>query len=179
MWNLKYILYSLLAVVFTFLIHEFSHWMMGELLGYEMRMTLNTAYPEIRKYYHDWHFQLISSVGPIISLVQAIIFYLLLKKYSNYNLYPFLFTCFYMAVLSGALSFIGKNPNDLGRIGIYLNIGSATLHIFYIIINFLLVYFISKKQHYGWKFNLITYLIITVFTSIWILTNQALKIVLL
>ena len=33
---------------------------MGEFLGYEMRMTLNTAYPIKGKYDKNWHFAVIS-----------------------------------------------------------------------------------------------------------------------
>ena len=62
--SLKYIAYSLIAVILTFLMHEFTHWVMGELLGYEMIMTLNIAYPAKLSYDKDWHYTLISAVGP-------------------------------------------------------------------------------------------------------------------
>ena len=175
--NYKLILYSLLAVVFTFLIHEFAHWTMGEFLGYEMRMTLNTGYPVAGKYEQAWHYTVISAVGPLITLLQAIFFYFLIKKYSNRNMYPFLFTTFYITLLSGLLGF--RNPNDLGRIGINLNIGLFTLPLIFTILHFALVYKTYKQEKYERKFNVATLLYIILFSSIWILTNQKFKVILL
>lgn len=175
--NYKLILYSLLAVVFTFLIHEFAHWTMGEFLGYEMRMTLNTGYPVGGKYDQAWHYTVISAVGPLITLLQAIIFYLLIKKYSNRNLYPFLFTTFYIILLSGIVGY--RNPNDLGRIGNYLNIGLFTLPILFIVIHYIMLHITSKRENYDWKFNVATLLLIILFSSIWILTNQKFKVILI
>jgi hypothetical protein len=177
MLTYKFVLYSLLAVVFSFMVHEFAHWTMGEFLGYEMRMTLNTGYPIAGKYDKDWHFTVISSVGPLITLLQAIIFYLIIKRYSNANLYPFLFTCFYLELLSGLLTF--RNPNDLGRIGKYLNIGLFTLPILFIAIHFMLVYKTSKRENYQCKFILMTILVIILFSSLWVGTNQLYKVILI
>ena len=175
--NYKLILYSLLAVVFSFLVHEFAHWTLGELMGYEMRMTLNTVYPIARKYNQDWHHHLISSVGPLTTLLQAIIFYFLIKKYSNRNLYPFLFTCFYLELLSGVVSF--SNPNDLGRISRYLNLGLFTLPFLFTAIHFTLLYKTTKRENYERKFIVATLLLIILFSSVWILTNQKFKVVLI
>ncbi len=177
MWTYKFILYSLLAVVFTFVVHEFAHWIMGEFLGYEMRMTLNTVYPIAGEYNKDWHYAAISSVGPLITLFQAIFFYLLIKQYSNKHLYPFLFTCFYLELLSGIMNF--RNPNDLGRIGLYLNIGLFTLPILFTTTHFLLLYKTSKRDNYERKFILTTLLLIILLSSIWILTNQKFKVILI
>lgn len=177
MWTFKFILYSLLAVVITFVVHEFTHWMMGEFLGYEMRMTLNTAYPSARKYDKDWHYAVISAVGPLITLIQASIFYQLIKQYANKYFYPFLFTCFYLELLSGVMNF--RHQNDLGRIGVYLNIGLFTLPILFTLIHFLLIYKTSKRENYKMKFILITLFLIILFSSIWILTNQKFKVILI
>jgi hypothetical protein len=177
MLTYKYILYSLLAVVATFLVHELSHWTIGEFLGYEMRMTLNIVYPIAGKYDKDWHYAFISFVGPLVTLIQAIIFYRLIKEYSNNNLYPFLFTCFYLELLSGIMNF--RNPNDLGRISQYLNIGLFTLPILFIAIHFTLIYKTSKRENYTRNYILTTLLLVLAFSSIWILTNQKYKVILL
>jgi FtsH-binding integral membrane protein len=150
---------------------------MGELLGYEMRMTLNTGYPVAGKYDQDWHYAVISAVGPLITLLQAIIFFFLIKKYSNRNLYPFLFTPFYLELLSGIVGY--RNPNDLGRIGNYLNIGLFTLPIFFIIIHYIMLHKTSKRENYDRKFIVTTLLLIILFSSVWILTNQKFKVILL
>ncbi|WP_425392469.1 hypothetical protein [Ekhidna sp.] len=166
----KYIFYTLLAVVFTFLIHEFSHWIMGEFLGYEMRMTLNKVYPNYGKYNKDWHYTIISFVGPLITLVQAIIYYLVISRNNNKNFFPFLFTCFYLELLSGIMNY--RNPNDLGRIGTSLNMGLFTLPTVFTSLHFLMLLSIAKKKKYKLKFVVKTLLLVILFSSIWILTNQ-------
>ena len=177
MWTYKFVLYTLLAVVFSFLVHEFAHWTMGEFLGNEMRMTLNTGYPTAGKYEKDWHYPVISSVGPLITLLQAVGVYFLIRRYSNKILFPFLLTCFFLELFSGLLTF--RNPNDLGRIGAYLNIGLFTLPIFFTAIHFSLVYKTSKRENYDWKFILTTLLIIIIFSLSWIGTNKLYKVILL
>jgi hypothetical protein len=176
MWTFKFILYTVLAVVVTFVVHEFTHWTMGEILGNEMRMTLNTGYPIAGKYNQDWHYPVVSAVGPLITLVQAITVFFLIKQYSNRNFYPFLFTCFYLELLSGIMTF--RKPNDLGRIGDYLNIGLFTLPILFISIHAILLVKTSRRENYSRRFILTTLLLIILFSSIWILTNQKYKVVL-
>ena len=173
----KIILYTILAVAFSFLVHEFAHWTMGEFLGYEMRMTLNTGYPVAGKYEQAWHYTVISAVGPLITFLQAIIFYILIRKYSNRNLYSFLFTPFYLIFLSTILGY--RNPNDLGRVSLDLNIGLVTLPILFTVIHFILLYKISKRENYERKFIVATLLLIILFSSVWILTNQKFKVVIL
>ena len=173
----RLILYTLLAVVFSFLIHEFSHWTLGEFLGYEMRMSLNTAWPAKMKYDQDWHYIAISAIGPLITFLQAVIFFFLIKKYSNRDLYPFLFTTFYLMLLSGVLGY--RNPNDLGRVSIYFNLGLFTLPVISIVIHFIMLYKTSKRENYDRKFNVTTLLWIIAISSIWILANQKFKVIIL
>jgi len=177
MLKYKFVLYTLLAVVFSFLVHEFAHWTMGEFLGNEMRMTLNTGYPIAGKYEKDWHYPVVSSVGPLTTLLQAVVFYFLIKKYSNKILFPFLLTCFFLELFSGLLTF--RNPNDLARIGTYLKIGLFTLPIFFTAIHVSLVYKISKRENYDWKFVFTTLLLIMVFSFSWIGLNKLYKVILL
>jgi hypothetical protein len=173
----KFVIYSLIAVVFSIMIHEFAHWTMGEFLGNKMRLTLNSGYPIAGKYIEDWHHVAISSVGPLITLIQAIVFYFIIKRYSNRNLYPFLFACFYLEVLSGIMTF--RNPNDLGRISNYFNIGLFTLPILFIAIHFMLIYTTSKRENYNLKFNLLTFFLVLLFSSLWIGINQIHKVIII
>jgi len=173
----KLVLYSLAAVVFSFVVHEFAHWTLGELIGYDMRMTLNTAYPVAQKYDQEWHYTAISAIGPLITFLQAVIFFFLIKKYSNRDLYPFLFTTFYLMLLSAVLGY--RNPNDLGRVSLYFNLGVFTLPIIFVVMHFALLYQTSRREHYERKFNITTLLLIILFSSIWILTNQKFKVILI
>ena len=170
----KYVLLTMVAVIFTWTLHEFSHWIAGELLGNEMVMTLKTGYPKSGEYIANWHATIISAAGPLMTLIQAIIIYYFLKIKSNKLLFPFLLTCLYMRFLAGAMNFI--NLNDEGRISADLGLGAFTLSILMVGILFYLTYTISKKKEYTTKLIVMTTLLIMLFSSIIILGDQVLKI---
>jgi len=171
MQTLKYILLTGCAVIATFLIHEFAHWDMGQFLGYDMVMTLNTVYPVKGSYDQAWHYTLISAIGPLITLSQAFVMYFLIKRNHNQNLYPFLFVCFYMELLSGVMNLI--NPNDLGRISTSFGLPLLTLPIIFIVVQSYLLYKTTKRECYSTKFILLTLFSTMFFSSVWILMNNA------
>lgn len=76
-WN--YGIAVLLAVFFTWIVHEFAHWVTGELLAYKMIMTLNGTYPASGIFDEASHALIISTAGPIITIVQAIVVLLFLR----------------------------------------------------------------------------------------------------
>ncbi|WP_347922331.1 hypothetical protein [Pontimicrobium sp. SW4] len=173
--NGKYLAAGIVAVMFTWLIHEFTHWLTSELLGYKTIMQLNVTYPIESETPIELHQAFISISGPIITIIQALVVFIILEKRDwNKYLYPFLFTAFYMRVLAGLMNFI--NANDEGRVSQYLGIGTFTLSIIVSGLLFFLVYKISKKYSLRWKFQLATYLIIMIVSSILILSDQFLEI---
>jgi hypothetical protein len=91
---------SLVAVACCFLTHEFTHWLMGELLGYDMVMTLNKGYPKALRWNSTKDFMVVSGVGPVIKLITALAAYSLILFTRNRFWVPFLFTCFYLEFLS-------------------------------------------------------------------------------
>lgn len=172
-WNYGVIIF--LGVFFTWLIHEFAHWTTGELLGYKMIMTLNSTSPAGGKYDKDFHVFIISSTGPIVTIIQALLIFIFLNGKGWYKyLYPFLLTPFYMRLLAGLMNFI--NLNDEGRIGEYFGIGVFTLPLMVSGFLFYMVYQISGKYDLGWKFQAITIIMVMVFSSALILTDQFLKV---
>src|SRR5687767_6621347 len=112
--NKDYIAICIGAVIFSWLVHEGAHWAAGQLLGYDMVMTLNKGYPKEGGYTNPVHYQLISAAGPAITLLQAAFIFFYMRRRPAFLLYPFLFTCFYMRLLAMGLGFI--NPNDEARI---------------------------------------------------------------
>ncbi len=92
----SYILLTALAVLFSWFINELAHYFTGVFLGYDMAITLNTAYPISGQYAKDWHYQAISAAGPIITIIEAVIVFVLMRNGRRAMLYPFLFTSFYM-----------------------------------------------------------------------------------
>ena len=158
----KYIFITFIAVFFTWLLHEFTHWTVGELLGYKMALTLNTSYTKSGYYLQNWHDSLISIAGPIITLLEAVVCYFLLNRSPNQYLFPFLLTCFYMRLLAGILSFI--NLNDEARVGKALGLGPFILPALITSILFYLTYNIVKSK--AIKRNLfIPTILLIIFTS--------------
>jgi hypothetical protein len=169
--TLKYSLACFGAVLFTWIIHEFTHWITYTSLGYEAIMTLNTVSPIKGQEPNDWHKIYVSASGPLITIVQAVIVYLLLmKKRWHKSVYPLLFTPLYMRVLAGLFNFI--NPNDEGRISEFLGIGLFTLSIIVSVCLFFLVYKVSKRYELNRKFNISTTLLVMFFSSILIMADQ-------
>lgn len=169
--TIRYILAATGAVISTWIIHEYTHWLTSELLGYETIMRINgTSVVEGEKP-TELHNGIISISAPIITVLQGLIVFALLKNrgWMKY-LYPFLFTAFYMRFLAGLMNFI--HLNDEGRVSQLLGIGTFTLSIVVSGFLFLMVYQISKKHKLNWKFQLGTCITIMILSSILILCDQ-------
>ena len=172
--TIKYLLAVIISVLFTWVSHEFIHWLTYQLMGYEALMTLNKVSP-INSIPTVAHSMIASATGPIMTIIQATIIYCFLnyKKWSIY-LYPLLLTAFYMRFLAGLFNLI--NPNDEGRISEYLGIGLFTLSIVVSGFLFYLVYKISMKYKLTAKFQAITIFTIIIASSCIILLDQSYKI---
>ena len=93
----KYIALMAVATFLTFFFHEMSHWIAYELLGYDAGFTLNgSSLKDSEISLPMAHRIITSAAGPVFTIIQAIFFYLLLKKHKNVLLYPFLFIPFIM-----------------------------------------------------------------------------------
>jgi len=170
--TLKYLFIIIVAVLFTWVLHEFMHWLTYQSLGYDALMTLNRVSPTNTP--TTTHALIAAAAGPLITIIQAVIVYAFLK-YKNWNiyLYPFLLTAFYMRFLAGLINFI--NPNDEGKISEYLGIGLFTLSIIVSGFLFYLVYNISKQYKLSFKFQIVTIISIMIVSSCIILLDQSYK----
>ena len=66
---IRAVLYALaagIAVVFTFALHEGTHWLAGELLVNRMGMNLNAAWPLSGDYAASSHKPYVDAAGPAI-----------------------------------------------------------------------------------------------------------------
>jgi hypothetical protein len=173
----RYVLVTLLATLFTWEVHELAHWLTGELLGNDMVMTLNTGYPEAGQYKHERNAILIDAAGPFITVLQAVVVYMLIKKGRSLNLLPLLLAPFYMRTLAAFFNLI--NLNDEGRISKALGIGTFTLPIIVALVLFYMVYDAMKARRLPLRIIFVSLLIILVTSSILILSDQIFKIKLL
>lgn len=174
--SLNHVFATLAAVIFTWLLHEFGHWITGELLGNTMVMTINSGYP-VPGYRGLSDPFFIDLAGPVITILQAFVFYFILKRRYNPLLYPFLATCLYMRLLAGLMNIV--NLNDEGRISNGLNWGTYTLPLLVVALLFYPVYRISKQYSMTPKFIALTFILIMLFSSALILADQYMKIRLL
>jgi hypothetical protein len=173
--SLRYVFAGILAVIVTWFIHEFTHWVTSELLGYESYMRLNSVGSLNGNLSDEVDKAIISISGPIITILQGIIIFIVLKsKGWNKYLYLFLFIAFYMRFFAGLMNFI--NPNDEARFSQFLGIGTHTVSIIVSIFLFAMVYIISKKYKLNWKFQLWTTIIVLVASWTLILVDQYFKI---
>src|SRR3712207_75554 len=102
--NARYVAITAGAVVFSWLLHEWAHWAMGQALGYDMAMTLNKSYPVPARYSGAGHYAVVSAAGPAVTLLEALVDYVLLRQRWRLLLYPFLFTCLYMRLFALVIS---------------------------------------------------------------------------
>ncbi len=168
--SLAYIAVCAVAVFLSFFLHEFSHWLMGEALGYKMALTLNSAYPLNYFYLKSWHQMAISAAGPVFTIIQAMSFYCIIDRSRKASLFPFVFIPLYMRLLGGVLNLF--NLNDEGRISRDLGVGTYTLSVAVCLLLFYLVYRISINQKYTLKFNMVTLFWTIIFSSILILSDM-------
>ena len=173
----KYVAVFAIAVFLSWIFHELAHWTVGEYLGYKMIMTLNSVYPLSGQYSKDLHHQIISAAGPIFTLCEAILVFILMIQRKRVLLYPFIFTCFYMRLFATIISLL--HSNDEARISTAIGIGKFTLPIIMTSILFALVYKVSKIYGFDNKFNLANLGLTILFSSLIILTDMYFKIRLL
>jgi hypothetical protein len=166
----QYILITFIAVVASWVLHEFAHWVAGELLEYEMGMTLNKAFPVNGKYNSDLHYQLVSAAGPAFTLIEAVVIFFIMRRKKIIALYPFLFTCFYMRLLAAVISV--RNPNDEARISESLGLWAFVLPVTMAAVLFFLLYKTSVRYKFSIGFNVITLVLIILFSSVIILADQ-------
>ncbi len=171
-----YVLVTILIVLFSWLLHECGHYLMGCALGCPMIMTLNSTYSTVGTA-TQLDSSLIDAAGPLITIIEAFIGFYLLRRFSDRRLYPIVFVPFFMRLLALGISF--RNANDEARIGLALGIGKFTLPVLVSAMLFYLVYRTSVEKGYRPRFQAITAIVTLLVSTGIILLDQALDIVLL
>ncbi|MEQ1585376.1 MAG: hypothetical protein ABL895_05820 [Cyclobacteriaceae bacterium] len=145
-----YLLFIPVAYV-SYLFHEFGHWIVGELLGNDMAYSLNFVWTKSGQYIDASHDLYVSIGGPVFTILQSIIFLLLLAKHKIIYLYPFLFFPMFMRFFS--LVFGGFSIQDEARISVILNIGAYTFALGVLLILFMVVFRASRILRIDLKTN--------------------------
>ena len=136
---------------FSYLFHEFGHWVVGELLGNEMIYSLNYAWPKDGHYINESHNLYVSIGGPAFTILLAIVSLLIIEKYSTIYAYPLLF--FQFALRFFSLVFGGFSQQDEARISTIIGLGTYTVGIIVLIILITIVIRASYKLKIDLKHN--------------------------
>ncbi|QYF86998.1 hypothetical protein [Brevundimonas sp. PAMC22021] len=147
----------LLATVLlaTFVVHEAAHWAMGTLLGHQMSYGLNGSVPSAATPPQDH--ALISTAGPAVTVLQALIALAFVRAKRSVNAYAVLYAAAFMRVVAQGLSFI--LPNDEARVSAWLGIGFWTLPILLALALVACTIWASRRLRLSWRFNAMAYLV--------------------
>ena len=154
----RYYLLLLAIVLVTHLIHEGAHWLAGVALGHEMTFNLNSAGPTMPVTMRD-HL-IISAAGPVVTLIQGVVAFLMVRARASMAAYGFLFFAALMRVSAAGISLF--NPNDEARISLELGLGQWTLPIVVSAVLIVLTVVASRALRLGWKTNALTYFVCTI-----------------
>jgi hypothetical protein len=149
--DLKLLLLFIPVAYFSFLFHELGHWTVGEMLGNAMSYGLNLVSPKSGKYVgvNDAVYTLMG--GPVFTILQAVIFLLIIERTKSVYAYPFVFFAFFMRLFS--LLFGGFGKQDEAQISALLNIGTYTVAIAVLLVLFLIVWRSSRTLKFGFVMN--------------------------
>lgn len=136
---------------FSYLFHEFGHWVVGEFLGNDMIYSLNYVWPKGGHYLNESHNLYVSIGGPAFTILLAVVLLLIIEKYSTIYVYPVLLFQFVLRFFS--LVFGGFSQQDEARISTIMGLGTYTAGIIVLIILLLIVIRASHKLRIDLKHN--------------------------
>ena len=146
--NWKIALLFIPVAFLTYLFHEFGHWIVGEILGNDMVLSLNNATARSGYYIGKTHDLYISIGGPVFTILQAIVFLAIIEKTKSIYAYPVVFFAAFSRFFS--IVFGGFSQQDETRISSMLDIGIYTVGIIVLLVLFLIVW----RSSYSLKLNL-------------------------
>ncbi len=136
------------AVLFMTVTHEFGHWVVYTLLGYDATMTLNTVSID-GDATQAWHKLLASALGPGVTILQAVVAYVALRRGAADWVFSFLVSPFVYRLLA-----MGANVgmlNDEGRLSEAAGLGGFTLFAVVCTVLLVLVVDVSRRRGYSWR----------------------------
>ncbi|WP_066726695.1 hypothetical protein [Sphingomonas pituitosa] len=107
----------------TYLVHEGAHWIVGRSIGLDVRYSLNGVTP--RGPATAAQHLLMSAAGPLVTILQAVIAYRVVRSRASTSAFAFLLWAAFMRVVASGISIL--LPNDEARIGSALHLGYWTL----------------------------------------------------
>jgi hypothetical protein len=125
----------------TFLFHEFAHWLAGVALGHDMIASPNHVWSKDPMPVGDQG--LVAAAGPLVTIVQGIIGFWLVRRRQSHVGFALLYMAFFMRLLATAMSLF--NPNDEASVSQLLGIGTWTIPLIVVSGLFILFQAASRK----------------------------------
>lgn len=151
--------YGLLLAVCaaSFIAHEGAHALAGQLLGYDMAMTLNRAWPRAGGYASATHAQLVTAAGPAFTIVQGLIGAALVRwrRRGAHAAYAALFAATFMRFAAACVSLV--HPNDEARLSLDWGLGHWSVPAVVVLGLLILTIDASRRLRLGWRTNVLAY----------------------
>jgi hypothetical protein len=162
--------YTLFLVVGvgTFLLHEFAHWLTGTALGYDMVATPNHVWPTTPML--AWEQLLLSASGPVVTIAQAIVGFLLVGQRRSLFGFALLYMAFFMRLVAAGVSVF--NPNDEARVSQALGLGTWTLPLLVVVGLFVMVFMASRTLRLRFRDQFFCYLVASVAVTLIVGTDM-------
>jgi len=157
--NWRHIPIVIIATLITYLLHEGAHWAMGEALGYDMWMKINSVGLATGAYRAEWHGQLVGAAGPLMTIMQGLVAFVLVRRHKTITAFAFLFAAFMMRFAAMLISL--KNPNDEAAVSEWLGLGPWTLHIMVVALLLFLTLQGGKALKLGWRSYGFAYVVVS------------------
>lgn len=127
---------------FSYLFHEFGHYLFGEIMGTKMYIGLNISAPQSGEFLYPSHALWSSIGGPTFTILQAFIFLIILSYTKSIWAYSFVFFAVYSRFYS--IVFGGLSLQDESNIGNMLGIDSLIIAGIVLTILFLILWRASQ-----------------------------------
>lgn len=146
----------------TFAVHEFAHWLAGVALGHDMQASPNHVRPLGAVSAVDA--ALISAAGPLVTILQGVLGYLLVRSAASLFGFALLYMAFFTRLLAAAVSLF--NPNDEARISAYLGLGQWTLPALVVIALLVLTFAASRRLRLSFRDQFLCYVVASLAVSL-------------
>lgn len=123
---------------FTYLFHEFGHWLFGELSGSDMTMSLNSASVKNGQFVSDTSALWSAIGGPFFTILQALIFLFITQKTKSIYFYLALFFGVFSRFFSNI--FGGVSLQDEARISTMLQVNEYSIVLIVLLILLLILW---------------------------------------
>ena len=159
--NAPFFVWLALVFLITNVLHEAGHWLMGAALGMDLKFGLNGV-----RYLSPtapWQRALADAAGPLVTIVQAIIAYAVVRRSASLKAFAFLYAAAFMRMTAGLVSLM--HPNDEARLSMYFGLGKWTLPVLVAVALIVLAIRGGKRFKLTWKDHVVCYLVASLAVS--------------